>query len=63
MLLIFRQPFRYGIASYEAIAIRGYKSQMDFSIISDSSDNSFLHVSAQTPGNAHYEKPTVTYVL
>ena len=41
---------------------------LDFSIISDSSDNPFymaplLHVSAQTPGNTHYEKPTVTYVL
>ena len=41
---------------------------LDFSIISDSSDNSFyiaplLHVSAQTPGNTHYEEPTVTYVL
>ena len=36
---------------------------LDFSNISDPSINSFLHVSAQTPGNTHYEKPTVTYVL
>ena len=48
-------------------ARKGFKS-LDFPIISDSSHNPFytaplLHVSSQTPGNIHYEKPTVTYIL
>ena len=48
-------------------ARKGFKS-LDFPIIPDSSNNPFytaplLHVSSQTPGNTHYEKPTVTYVL
>ena len=52
-------PSWYRILQSEARKVKS----LDFSIISDSSDNSFLHVSTQTPGNAHYEKPTVTYVL
>jgi len=64
MLLIFMVSYPMKQSHSEARKVKS----LHFPIISDSSNNPFytappLHVSPQTPGNTHYEKPTVTYVL